>query len=200
MELSARRLEQREMLLTAAYDLVADVGIEGLRTREIAKKAGLNLGIFHYCFGSKDDLLRALYQYIVARFRAETYHFSYPDQTPRQRIEGFLRLRIYIARHMSRDVKVWRSFQGLADTNESVREILQQHFNTQRGAIAEILRLGMESGDFHGAGVEPEVAAALIVSLQNGLTMQLGLEPDAFDPEAYNASVVEIFLGSRGNL
>jgi AcrR family transcriptional regulator len=192
MRLSSRRLEQRERLLAAAYEMVAEVGIEGLRTREISKKAGLNLAIFHYCFGSKDDLLRALYQHIISRFRTETDHFITIGQPPKQRLESLMRLRVYLTQHMGRDLKVWRSFQGLAETNEAVRELLRDHFAGQRERITEVLRDGVEKGDFIlPQGTDPSIAAAMIVSLQHGMVSQLGVDLDAFDAELYASSVLE---------
>jgi len=175
----------------AAYELVSEVGIEGLRTREIAKRAGLNLSIFHYCFVSKDDLLRALYQHIVSRFRSESDHFLIDGQTPTQRLRSLLRLRVYLTQHMSRDLKVWRSFQGLAETNEAVRAILKEHFEAQRERIAEVFKSGIEQGEFNMLPIkDPDIAAALIVSIQSGMILQLGIDPEAFDADTYASTVL----------
>jgi len=195
--LSARRLDQRERLLSAAYELVEEVGIEGLRTRDITKKAGLNLAIFHYCFGSKDDLLRALYQHIMSRFRSQTDNFYLSGGGPKDRLEKLLRVRVYLTQHMARDLKVWRTFQGLAETNETVREILKEHFAAQRDRIAELLKHGAQSGELLPIlSLKPDVAAALIVSLQSGMFMQLGIDPRAFDPESYAAAILSLIAGS----
>ena len=81
------RAEHSKKLLNAAYDLVPEVGIRGLRTRDIAQRAGVHLATFHYCFESKDALLEALYQEIVDRMRAVIDSFTIDGHTAERRLE-----------------------------------------------------------------------------------------------------------------
>ena len=48
----------RQALLDAAIDLLAAHGPEGFSSREVAKAAGVNYGLIHYYFGSRNELLR----------------------------------------------------------------------------------------------------------------------------------------------
>src|SRR5262249_59073029 len=48
----------RERILHAALDVFAERGFEGARTREIAERAGANLGLGSYYFGGKERLWR----------------------------------------------------------------------------------------------------------------------------------------------
>ena len=48
-----------EKLLVAACDLLAEVGPRAASVRSIAARAGVNHGLVHHYFGSKDALLRA---------------------------------------------------------------------------------------------------------------------------------------------
>ncbi len=47
-------------MLEAAKQIVEVDGCSGLRVREVAKRAGVNLGMFHYHFKSKDRLIQIL--------------------------------------------------------------------------------------------------------------------------------------------
>lgn len=59
-----------EVLLRAAREHFAVRGFTGARTRAIAKEAGVNLGLLHYYFGSKEQLYRrVLAGEILAVFR-----------------------------------------------------------------------------------------------------------------------------------
>jgi AcrR family transcriptional regulator len=49
-------------LLAAGRELLPDCGIAGLSVRRVAAHAGVNLGMFHYHFGSKDAFVRAVLQ------------------------------------------------------------------------------------------------------------------------------------------
>src|SRR5215475_12227879 len=62
------REERRVELLEAAYTLVGEKGLEGLRTRDIAARAGVNISTLHYYFGTKEDLLAALLDHVGDKF------------------------------------------------------------------------------------------------------------------------------------
>jgi AcrR family transcriptional regulator len=48
----------REALMDAAIDLLAVHGPDGFSSREVAKAAGVNYGLIHYYFGTRNELLR----------------------------------------------------------------------------------------------------------------------------------------------
>lgn len=56
----SRNLDQA--LLAAGRALFPERGCAGLSLREVADSAGVNLGMFHYHFGSREAFLRALMQ------------------------------------------------------------------------------------------------------------------------------------------
>lgn len=52
--------KRRELLLEAAFRVIARHGVDGATTRAICSEAGMTLSTFHYVFDSRDDLLSAL--------------------------------------------------------------------------------------------------------------------------------------------
>lgn len=50
----------RENLVNAAGELAAELGFSRVTTREVAKRAGENVGSIHYHFGSKEKLFEAV--------------------------------------------------------------------------------------------------------------------------------------------
>ncbi len=56
----SRNLDQA--LLAAGRALLPHRGCSGLSVREVAQKAGVNLGMFHYHFGTREAFLRAVLQ------------------------------------------------------------------------------------------------------------------------------------------
>ena len=50
--------QRREQLLAAAWRVLSTQGLAAATTRAICAEAGLAQGAFHYCFGSRDELLR----------------------------------------------------------------------------------------------------------------------------------------------
>ena len=56
--------DTREALILAAERLIAEFGIDGVSLRQINTEAGQrNSSAAHYHFGSKDALIRSIYEY-----------------------------------------------------------------------------------------------------------------------------------------
>ena len=51
---------RREQLIEAALSVASRDGIDAATVRAVAAEAGVSLGVVHYCFQDKDELLRAM--------------------------------------------------------------------------------------------------------------------------------------------
>jgi AcrR family transcriptional regulator len=60
---------RRRELVIAAYELIAESGLEELRTRDIAAKVGINISTLHYYFETKEDLIAAVVDHMTELFR-----------------------------------------------------------------------------------------------------------------------------------
>ncbi len=91
-----------ERILVAALEAFAEKGFDGATTREIAARAGVNLGLLQYHFGGKSKLWRAAVDRAFAELRSglETVleDSSLADERERTRllIRGYVR---FVARH-----------------------------------------------------------------------------------------------------
>ena len=54
------KTDKREHILIVAEELIGENGFDGTSVRDIAHKAGVNLAMISYYFGSKEKLLEAL--------------------------------------------------------------------------------------------------------------------------------------------
>jgi AcrR family transcriptional regulator len=63
--------DARERILTAGLEVFSDEGFVGTTTREIATRAGVNLGLIKYYFGSKDALWRAVVDRVFGALATE---------------------------------------------------------------------------------------------------------------------------------
>src|SRR4249919_1883070 len=57
-EASAAGEGTRERILATALEIFSQAGFDGATTRELAARAGVNLGLIKYYFGTKDRLWR----------------------------------------------------------------------------------------------------------------------------------------------
>lgn len=68
----ARSSQTRERILAAALEVAAEVGIHRTSVAAIAARAGVASGNLHYHFGSRDELLRELMEWVRAEANGGT--------------------------------------------------------------------------------------------------------------------------------
>jgi AcrR family transcriptional regulator len=60
--------QTNERLLQAGLELLDEKGFEGLKVRQVAERAGVNLGMFHYHFKTKDEFTRRVLKHMYEKF------------------------------------------------------------------------------------------------------------------------------------
>ncbi len=77
-------------LLQAGTALVREKGLYGLTVRETCRLAGVNTGMFHYYFGSKDEFQKAVMRDVYDRFMVKFRAGAAVGRTPRERLKNAL--------------------------------------------------------------------------------------------------------------
>ncbi len=121
-----RREATRRTLCDAAVTLLAEVGYERLTTLAIAQRAGVSKGAQAYHYPSKDDMLVAAFEHLLAGWRA--------------RREGFIREHGTSAT-MSQVLRyLWRDVFGRGDYLASVEMMLAaRHHPALRARLQAVL-------------------------------------------------------------
>src|ERR1700680_3796581 len=57
--------ERAAEVIRAAYSLIAEKGMEGLRTRDVAARVGINSATLHYYFPTKEALIPGVVEYLM---------------------------------------------------------------------------------------------------------------------------------------
>jgi AcrR family transcriptional regulator len=179
------REERRVELLDAAYALVGEKGLEGLRTRDIAARAGVNISTLHYYFGTKEALLSALTDHVGQKF-AEANAKQY-QASARTRGKNTVLAHFEAA---------WRSFQTTphlstvlqelvmrAERDSEARAAFKRLHLAWNGIVEEIVRDGIARGELR-ADLDAHVAARIVTSFTIGALVQLGVNKRAFDFDA----------------
>ena len=92
----------RGQILDAALAVFAERGFDGARTRDIAERAGANLGLIPYYFGEKEGLWRAAVSRAFGRLQEEFAEVisPRPGDDERAGLERLLRTFVrFVARH-----------------------------------------------------------------------------------------------------
>ncbi len=141
--------KRRAALLHAAFDVVAEAGFEGLRTRAVATRAGVNIATLHYYFPSKQDLIEGLAQLLSAKF--VTLHGPAPRPSGLPALDRlrqeFSDSRFYLNHHAEM-LLVMQEFSLRGKRDAEVQKIFNQMNAHWRNGIEKTLAAGAADGTF----------------------------------------------------
>lgn len=85
---------RRRALTEAAFDLIAERGVGGLRIRDVAAQVGVNNATLHYYFPTKEQLIAAVIEFVGHEFvtaHAPDYDPKVDDRSARSRLHRYFR-------------------------------------------------------------------------------------------------------------
>jgi AcrR family transcriptional regulator len=172
---------KRTALLQAAFDVVAEAGFEGLRTRSVAQRAGVNIATLHYYFPSKQDLIEGLAQFIGAKF--VTLHGRPPrpsglaalDRLRQEFSDG----RFYVKHHPEM-LLVMQEFALRGKRDPEVQKTVDQ-MNAHWGeGIEQMVQAGVADGTFRD-DLPPGEMLSMLMSIFAGTALSGAAQIDAIE-------------------
>jgi AcrR family transcriptional regulator len=169
----------RRALARAAFDLVAERGLEGLRTRDVANRVGVNVATLHYHFVTKEALIAG-----VAEHLADEYATHRPAHPPTDGARERLRNEIATARQLRLALRplqrVSLELRMRAERDGALRPTVDPLVAEWRASLEAILTDGIREGVFR-ADLDPAGGATLILATLWGAAPLLGVDAGAFD-------------------
>jgi AcrR family transcriptional regulator len=156
----------RRALIHAAYARIAAGGFEGLRTRDVAADVGVNIGTLHYYFPSKEALIRAAVRHTFAKFGASLSSNGSPAEQLWRHFTGVHHL-------LKTDQALWAVSSEIAlraARDEVIAEMARQSDDQWHTFLSGLIARCVAEGSLD-ADVQPEGAAAAIISAIKGLSM-----------------------------
>ena len=159
---------RRTALLQAAFDVVAEAGFEGLRTRAVALRAGVNIATLHYYFPSKQHLIEGLAQLIGAKF--VTLHGRPPRPSGLSALDRlrqeFSDGRFYLKQHPEM-LLVMQEFVLRGKRDTQVQKIVDQMNGHWRDGIEQMVQAGVADGTFR-EDIAPRDLIPMLMSIFSG--------------------------------
>lgn len=153
--------KRRQDLVTAAYRAIAEHGFEGLRTRDVASEAGVNIATLHYYFPTKEALIRGVVDHAMGRFRSTL--------TPGGKDGIELRDHLRAVRRLLLDEPelgaVMVELALRASRDEAIRGMLNDTFQGWNTTMRGVLRRGVRQGKLRKDLDSPGVAAIVMATL-----------------------------------
>jgi TetR/AcrR family transcriptional regulator len=180
--------ESRAAILKAAVAEFAENGIAGARTDTIAREARVNKALLYYYFKDKDALYEAVLDHVFSGLRARVAPVLESKLPPRQKILEYLGAYFdYIAANprFPRVVQAeWMQSGTKGSTH--MRRVAQEYFRPIFGKVADVLREGIEAGEFRAVNpmdFVPSVVGAIIFYFSAAPLMKTLMKVDPLSEE-----------------
>ncbi|SDK19186.1 DNA-binding transcriptional regulator, AcrR family [Catalinimonas alkaloidigena] len=145
---------KRELILVAAEELFRHKGFEATTVRELAEKAGVNLAMINYYFGSKEKLLEELIQQRAEYTRLRLHDIQQDERlTPIEKMDRVVEFyveKVFSNRGFHHMMYRELSMSQRSALHSSISDVLFRNVETLRGMI----RQGIDQGHFRPVDVE----------------------------------------------
>src|SRR4051794_41067825 len=166
LQKTSARAAAEQALVDAAERLLNDGGYTAITTRRLAEEAGINHGLVHYYFGSKEKLLVQTLERFTRRMIARQEELYRSDMP-------FVEKWRTAMRHLVRDdiayEKVWLELQALGWNNDDVRERLAQVNAEWRRVLTEAFAVPHRE---LGITMPLEALVSLVVTFNLGIIVE----------------------------
>jgi AcrR family transcriptional regulator len=159
--------KRRLALLEAAYDIIATAGFEGLRTRGVAERLGINIATLHYYFPSKQKLIEGLSMLIGAKF--VTLHGPAPKPSGFPALDDlrqeFADGGFYLSHHPDL-LLVLQEFGLRGKRDPHVQKVVDQMNHHWQSNVERMVRQGIADGTFRADLGFEEILSFLMTILR----------------------------------
>lgn len=162
---------RREQILSAACDVVSEIGFRSLRVADVAKRAGTSTGTVHYYFDTKTDLMRAAFEWNFAQSLDRRRHLLEQHEDPRHRLRAFVESYLPGDGQTVRAWHVWAELWVEALHDTGLQELNEQVYGEWRRLVAGIVRDGQDVGLFRDE--DPVLVANALIGMIDGLALQV---------------------------
>ncbi|MFM5930636.1 MAG: TetR/AcrR family transcriptional regulator [Novosphingobium sp.] len=158
-----------QQIVAAAYDLLAEEGLEGLTIRAVLARTGLARRAFYDNFGGKDDLVLAVFAQTLHAAARQLGEWANAAETPLERLRYIVSSIVMGKFGRDETPEGARDLRGAALSREHMRlaeshpEELQAALRPLLGVISGYLSQGMADGSVRKA--DPGRLALLVYNL-----------------------------------
>lgn len=185
-------------ILLGAFQCIAEKGIAATSTRAIAKKAGLNQGIIHYYFRSKEQLLEKLLELLFHNFTTNIDIIATSNLATFEKLESVLNSGLLFIGPRKEEFIVFIAYWAHAkSTGGEMFSLFQELLSRFRSAMITIIKEG-ESKSVFKKEISEEFAT-LIIGMIQGLGLQYVMDEKLINIEESATLLKEMFRSAMKN-
>jgi AcrR family transcriptional regulator len=192
-----RRIEAERRLVSAAAELVGEIGPAKVTLANVGERAGYSRGLATHHFGSKGALMQRLVEVVTNQFRdaiVEESQSDSPVDQLRQLVDFYFRVVADLQPVNRARLVLWAD--AVAGPSEDVRPQMISADREFREEIEKRIQLAVNADEVT-ASVDPQGLATVIVAMLRGVALQSLLD-DQVNLDAARNEVEQLLLSRLG--
>ena len=180
--------EKAQRIVAVMRETVGTRGAAGATFDRVARQAGVSRGLLHYYFGSKERLLVEVVRHDTELRIAMLERNLAPADSLDAVVEALVtQVRSFLAEDPASQAVIYEMFSA-SRHNEELRQEMAGLYRHVRENVAAALR-GKQAAGVIRLRDEPENVASVLLSLGDGITMQLVTDPDWDSDSAFRLGI-----------
>ena len=172
--------DRRRAIAAAARALIVEKGFEGLRTRDIAARVGINVATLHYHVPTKEALIGLVTETMRSEFRSQSIARPRAHLSATERLEHeFYDFREMYTEHAEL-IAVMSELIERARRDPVVKAGIQPMQRHWHQMVVDIFAAGVAEGSFR-ADLDPEPAATMLIGAFITFCRNGDASPDNFE-------------------
>ena len=193
MSRDALKEARRVQLMEATIDCIAAHGFSDLTLADVAKGAGLSVGIVNFYFKSKDQLLIETLRHLVDDYIQQTdENIRNAGQSAAAQLDAAIESDFHRAIANRKKVTVWYAFWGETRWRPEFLKICQQITDTFHAETRDLFARLIAEGGYHD--LDPDIVARGFDAMIDGLWLDMLINPKSVDRDAAKR-VLRTYLG-----
>ena len=170
-------------ILLAAFQCIVENGIDATSTHAIARRAGLNQGIIHYYFKSKEALYHDLVEILFNNAASNIEALADSALPPAEKLISFCDFgKSLLGPRQDEWIALNAFFGHVVTVRGDMLDQVQRHSRRMVAALVQVLEEGEAKGDFRtGVGNRAGAIALFMIASVRGLATMSVTDPGGFD-------------------
>lgn len=190
--------QRREEILRAAYRVAARERLAGLTGRAVAAEAGVSSGLVFFHFGDRDGLLVALLEWLLeVTVVGPELPALLEGRTPGERMLSAIRRDAERLPRQRDRVELFFDFWVMGTRHSDVQRAIRAALDRYRDAFRPLAQAMVDAEPERYEGVDADGLAAVAAGFIEGCALQVVMDPEGFDVDAYMRTVQTLVTDPR---
>jgi AcrR family transcriptional regulator len=162
----------RKRILAAACEVIAEMGFEGVRMRNVAQRAEVSSALLHYHFENREKLFAAALRFSFENAGAAEYRAATPpDASATWQLARIIDICLPVGAELRRDFLLWQELWLRATRDPGSKQLAGELYEELRDWVGGCIRDGINRGEF--ATTDVPAVVDLLLALVDGYGFRL---------------------------